>query len=253
MLINMQASGDCETVVNISEVEVLIDLTMDGLLIKAEQGSTLLETARFYGANIPTLCYDETLSAYGACRLCLVEIGDENKSRLVSSCTYPVQEGLRVRTNTTRVLKARKMIIELYLAVCPSSKTIQDLASKYEVTGVRFAVKNEECILCGLCVRMCEEQMQAKALGFIDRGVNRRVSTAFDMRSEECRFCGACMYICPVCQARCQGPGEESAVCNACLNLSPPCLENNDHALCYLDPCAACELDKGKSQEQDGY
>ncbi len=226
----------------------MINLTMDGLKISVEPGATLLDVARFYGANIPTLCYDEALSPYGACRLCLVEIGEPGKSRLVSSCTYPAREKLNVRTNTVRVMQTRKMIIELYLATCPSSKTIQDLASKYGVTGVRFSPKNEECILCGLCVRMCEEQMQAKAIGFVDRGVNRRISTAFDRKSEQCRLCGACMYICPVCQARCQGPSEESTLCNACLNLSPPCLENNDHTLCYMDPCAACELKKKTNQ-----
>jgi len=221
----------------------LVNLIMNGQEISVEEGTTVLEAARFYGMEIPTLCYDEGLSPYGACRLCLVEIGPPERARLFSACTYPAREGIIVRTNTRRVIKARKVIIELYLATCPSSKTIQDLASWYDVTEVRFPVKNEECILCGLCVRVCEEQMQAKAIGFIERGTNRYIGTPFDRQSEECRLCGACMYICPVCQARCQGPQEEEVLCNACLNLSPPCLEKHDQALCYLDPCAACELD----------
>lgn len=221
----------------------VVNLTLNGLDITIEPGTTLLEAAKFYGIDIPTLCYDEALSPYGACRLCLVEVGPPGRSRLFSSCTYPVREGLIVRTHTNRVIRARKLLIEMYLATCPSSKTIQDLASKHEVTEVRFSPKNEECIMCGLCVRMCEEQMQAKAIGFVGRGINRSVSTPFDKQSEECRLCGGCMYICPACQARCQGPEEESTVCNACLNLSPPCLNKYDEAMCYMDPCVACELE----------
>ncbi|MFO7951961.1 MAG: 2Fe-2S iron-sulfur cluster-binding protein [Bacillota bacterium] len=222
----------------------MINMVLNGLEISVEEGTTVLEAARFYGIEIPTLCYDETLSPYGACRLCLVEIGEPGKARLFSACTYPAREGITVKTNTKRVINARRMIIELYLATCSSSKKIQDLASEYGVTEVRFTPKNEECILCGLCVRMCEEQMQAKAIGFIERGVNRYISTPFDRQSEDCRLCGACMYICPVCQVRCQGPQEEETICNACLNLFPPCLENYDQAMCYMDPCVACELEK---------
>ncbi len=220
----------------------MIELTLDGLEIKVEEGTTLLEAARFYGCEIPTLCDDKGLKPYGACRLCLVEIGPPGKSKLVSSCTYPARPGLIVRTYTRRVAEARGLLIEMYLATCPSSKTIQDLAAKYSVTQVRFKQKHEECILCGLCVRMCEEQMQAKAIGFVNRGKERRITTSFDKKSDECRLCGACMYICPVCEARCQGPQEESAICNACLNLAPPCLEHFEDAMCYLNPCVGCQL-----------
>ena len=221
----------------------MINMELNGMPVSVEPGTTLLEAARFFGIEIPTLCYSETLSPYGACRLCLVEVGPVERARLYTACTYPAKEGLIVRTDTRRVIKARKMLIEMYLATAPSSKTLQDLGSKYGVTEVRFSVQHKECILCGLCVRICEEQMQAKAIGFIDRGVNRRISTPFDKQSEQCRQCGACMYICPICSARCQGPQDESALCNACLNLSPPCLEDNDQAMCYMDPCAACELE----------
>ncbi len=221
----------------------MVNLTLNGLEITVEKGTTLLEAAKFYGIEIPTLCYDEALSPYGACRLCLVEVSKPGgRSKLVSSCTYPAMEGLVVRTHSERVMKARRLLIELYLATCPSSKTIQDLASKYHVTKVRFTQKHEDCILCGLCVRMCEEQMQAKAIGFVNRGAERRISTPFDAKSDECRLCGGCIYICPACRLRCQGPNEESPVCNACLNLSPPCLDQYDDAMCYMDPCVACEL-----------
>ncbi|UNC93118.1 2Fe-2S iron-sulfur cluster-binding protein [Candidatus Contubernalis alkaliaceticus] len=219
----------------------MINMSLNGIDVSVEKGTTLLEAARFYGIEIPTLCYNEGLSPYGACRLCLVEIGPPERSRLVSSCTYRAREGLIVRTGTKRVLKSIRLLIELYLATCPSSKVIQDLASKYHVTSVRFHQKHEDCILCGLCVRMCDEQMQANAIGFVHRGGNRLVGTPYNKKSDDCRYCGACMYICPACQARCQGPQEESGVCNACLNLSPPCLDNFDAMMCYMDPCVACE------------
>jgi len=106
----------------------MINLIINGLEVKAEEGWTILETAKFYGLEIPTLCYNPGLSNFGGCRLCLVEIGKEPRTKLVSSCTYPAEEGLVVRTDTKRVLEARKMMIELMLSVAPNSKIIQDLS-----------------------------------------------------------------------------------------------------------------------------
>lgn len=218
----------------------MIELILNGLQVKAEEGWTLLETAKFYGLEIPTLCHHEGLTPYGGCRLCLVEIGEPGKSKLVTSCTYPAEPGLVVRTDTRRVMAARRMMIELMLSVAPGSKTLQDLASKFGVTEVRFVPKNEECILCGLCVRICSEQMDARAIGFQQRGYKRKISTPFDMRSEECRLCGACMYICPACQLRCQGPQAETAVCNACLTMEPTCLDHYDDLQCWMYDAGRC-------------
>ncbi len=144
---------------------------------------TILEAARFMSFPIPTLCHQDGLSPYGACRLCVVEIGEEPKTKLVSSCTYPVEEGLRVRTASHRVMNARRMILELLLGSCPQSKTIQDLASVYGIRQQRFKQEYENCILCGLCVRMCEEQMMAKAIGFRSRGEKRSIGTPFDIQA----------------------------------------------------------------------
>jgi bidirectional [NiFe] hydrogenase diaphorase subunit len=98
----------------------------------------------------------EGLTPYGACRLCVVEIGEGPQARLVTSCTYPAENGLKVRTASSRVMRARKMIIELLLASCPQSKEIQDIASQFEVRQQRFKQEYESCILCGRCVRMCK-------------------------------------------------------------------------------------------------
>jgi len=225
----------------------MIELILNGLQVKAEEGWTVLETAKFYGLEIPTLCHHEGLTPYGGCRLCLVEIGEPGRSKLVTSCTYPAEPGLVVRTDTKRVMDARRMMIELMLSVAPGSKQLQDLASKFGVTRVRFKPKNEECILCGLCVRMCAEQMDARAIGFQQRGYKRKISTPFDMRSEECRLCGACMYICPACQLRCQGPNAETALCNACLTMEPTCLDHYDDLQCWMydaGQCGTCVREK---------
>jgi len=118
----------------------MITLKINGLDVSVEEGSTLLEAARFLGFPIPTLCYMDGLSPYGACRLCVVEIGEGSKAKLVSSCTYPAEEGLAVRTASERVLRARRMVLELLLASCPQSKTIQ---------------KSDVCRLCGGCMYVC--------------------------------------------------------------------------------------------------
>jgi bidirectional [NiFe] hydrogenase diaphorase subunit len=218
----------------------MIEFILNGLSVKAEEGWTLLETAKFYGLAIPTLCHHEGLTEFGGCRLCLVEIGEPPKSKLVTSCTYPAEAGLVVRTDTNRVWTARRMMIELMLSVAPGSKVLQDLASKFGVTHMRFTPRNEECILCGLCVRMCAEQMDAKAIGFQQRGHKRKISTPFDLRSEECRLCGACIYICPACQLRCQGPNAETALCNGCLTMDPTCLEHYDDLQCWMYDAGRC-------------
>jgi len=224
----------------------MITLRINGLDVSVEQGSSLLEAAEFLGFPIPTLCHMDGLSAYGACRLCVVEIGEGPKAKLVSSCTYPAEEGLRVRTASSRVLRARKMILELLLASCPQSKTIQDLASAHGIRRQRFRQEYEDCIMCGLCVRMCEEQMMAKAIGFRGRGENRSIGTPFDIKSDVCRLCGGCMYVCPACQLRCTYTEPEKAICGGCANLTPPCIEKElfDDIMCYMSPCVACEINK---------
>ena len=125
----------------------MITLRINGLDVSVEQGSSLLEAAEFLGFPIPTLCHMDGLSAYGACRLCVVEIGEGPKAKLVSSCTYPAEEGLKVRTTSSRVLRARRMVLELLLASCPQSKTIQDLASAHGIRRQRFKQEYEDCIL----------------------------------------------------------------------------------------------------------
>lgn len=176
----------------------MIHLIIDDRPIQVEEGTTVLEAAEVAGISIPTLCYHKALSPYGACRLCLVEIVAGARPGIQASCIYRVQEGLVVRTDTERVLRTRRIMMELLLARCPESEKIKALAESLGVKETRIKRKNnEECILCGLCVRMCRERMGRSVIGFAQRGIKREVSPPFDRRSVLCMGCGACEFICP--------------------------------------------------------
>ena len=197
------------------------NITINGIKFSSPEGWTLLEVANYLGLYIPTICYHEGLSPWGGCRLCIVEIKNKGKSRLVTSCTYPVEDGLVVYTASKRIINARKVILELLIAQCPTSKKLQDLASKMGLKKVRFKPKWDNCIFCGLCIRMCNEQMMAKAIGFASRGQELKIVTPFQENSEDCRKCGGCIYICPACTLRCDGPNPENILCGGCADYQP--------------------------------
>jgi hypothetical protein len=98
---------------------------------------------------------------------------------------------------------------------------------------------------------MCAEQMDAKAIGFVNRGVERKISTPFDIKSDVCRTCGACMYICPACQLRCEGPDASSDVCGGCVNVQPICLKEEDDRMCFMNPCGWCYEELGKKKHSE--
>jgi coenzyme F420 hydrogenase subunit beta len=234
----------------------MVTLSINGLDVQAEDGWAILDAARFMGIDIPTFCFRDGLSPWGGCRLCVVQIERGKDAKLVSSCTYPVSEGLVVETHSDRVIKARKVLVELLLSSCPNSRTIQDLATKLGVQKVRFKQEYDSCVYCGLCVRICAEQMGAKAIGFVNRGGKIRITTPFDMKSDECKLCGACMYVCPVCQLRCEGPEPQRIVCGRCLAPEPTCLEFYPGLMCYMGAegnCGTCvrEPPKKKSLENE--
>ena len=191
-------------------------LRIDGIGFRAPEGWTILKTASYLGLEIPTLCHQKGLSPWGGCRLCIVEMIQHKKRKLVASCTYPAEEGLVVLTNTEKVTKIRKIILELLISQCPTSKVLQDLASHFGLNKVRFTPKWENCVYCGLCVRMCNEQMMAEAIGFSKRGKSIKIDTPFQENSEVCRKCGGCIFVCPACTLRCDGPSPETVLCGGC-------------------------------------
>lgn len=178
----------------------MIKLNIDGREIKAEDGQTILQAARENCIDIPTLCHNEALEPYGACRLCIVEISKGGRSRIVTSCLYPVEEGLEVKTNSPRIINNRRMILELLLARCSKNEVIKELASQMGIEQSSFApeyLEDKNCILCGLCVRACEQVVGVSAISLINRGVNRKVAPPFLEPATACIGCGSCYYVCP--------------------------------------------------------
>lgn len=175
----------------------MVRIRIDGKEIEAEKGSMVIEAAREAGAVIPSLCYNDELPPYGACRLCLVEVKKGKRTRITTSCNYPVMEGIKVFTATEKILKYRRVNMELILARCPNSVNIKDMAREMGVDKPRFSLKDEDCMLCGLCVRACKDVVGVSAINFVNRGDKRWVATPFFDHSTVCIGCGSCAYVCP--------------------------------------------------------
>jgi NADH dehydrogenase/NADH:ubiquinone oxidoreductase subunit G len=177
----------------------LIHFTINGMAVQAEPGWTVLDTARQYGVHIPTLCYHEAVEPSGACRLCVVEAKKDQWSKVVISCMYPPWEGLEVETDSPRVLNVRRWVLEMLLAECPKSEEIKRLAEDYGVYRTRFQVKDpeEQCMLCGLCVRVCREVVGVEAISFASRGASKTISTPYMVPNTACIACGSCLSVCP--------------------------------------------------------
>jgi predicted molibdopterin-dependent oxidoreductase YjgC len=200
-----------------------INLTIHGQKISVAPGTTILAAALELGIHIPTLCHLADLTPEGSCRVCCVEVTGQRG--LVTACTYPVSEGLIVRTNTAAVREGRKMVVELMLAnhptdclTCQRNLTceLQQLTLDLGIRTVRFQGDrrnyplddtnpfilrdNNKCVLCGRCVRVCKELQCCNVLDWTERGFTSKVTPAFDeaMIDSDCVFCGSCVSACPV-------------------------------------------------------
>ncbi len=178
----------------------LVSYTVMGQEYQAPRGASLLDELRKHGYVVPSMCHHDSVSPYGACRLCLVEVKKGKRTKLTTSCNYPVQEGIEVTLDTDRVMRNRKMVIELLLAQAPKApQGLKELAEKYGVTEVRFEENgDEDCILCGLCSRTCDELVGVNALTFGGRGDRKAMGVPYGEDSPVCILCGACAYACPV-------------------------------------------------------
>lgn len=188
------------TILAQKDVETIKDLTIyiDNVNVKVSEGLTLLQAAKIAGIHIPTLCYHEKIKPHGACRLCLVEIEKKGRKRIVAACAYPVEEGIQVYTESPKVTEIRKHLVELYLALFPFHPEIMSLAKKYGLKETRYKKEHNYCILCGLCVRYCAEVKGDNAVGFVGRGINKKVTFIPDSAYlKHCVNCMKCMEICP--------------------------------------------------------
>lgn len=183
---------------NINTDEKKINIVIDGKKVQIDKGNTLMQAAQKLGIHIPALCYLEKIKPHGACRLCIVEIERKGKSKIVASCAFPAEEGLIVHTESPKVEQIRKNLVELYIALFPFNPEIKRLAKKFELVATRYKKEYNYCILCGLCVRYCEEVKKNNAIGFVGRGINKKV--VFIPESayfKKCKDCMECMDICP--------------------------------------------------------
>jgi bidirectional [NiFe] hydrogenase diaphorase subunit len=183
----------------------MIEIEINGKRIGAQEGETILSAARRVGIHIPALCYHEALSAYGTCRLCSVEVIRSGRSRIVAACLYPVSRGLVVKTDTEKIRKLRKGIAELLLSRCSTPETMKKLKEEMGVTEIRYPEDKNDCIVCGLCARVCHEIAEADAIALMNRGTLREVATPFHEISNSCIGCGGCAYVCPTGAIRIDG------------------------------------------------
>ena len=174
-----------------------VSIRLNGRKRKAKKGRTVLEVARESGIEIPALCYHEALTPIGSCRLCVVEVKQAGRTRTMASCVTPVAEGMSVRTETELIRRIRRMVITLLLARCPDIEIIKQTARQLGVRTNPFPKGEEECYLCGMCVRACKEIVGVGAIGFANRGPESEVMPPFGQESNVCVGCGTCTTICP--------------------------------------------------------
>lgn len=200
----------------------MFDIEVNDRKVKAKAGETILSALNRAGIQVPTLCHMKDLIPSGACRICSVEV--EGYRNLIPSCAYPVQEGMKIKTNSSRAIRARKTIIELLLAnhlqdclycVRNGDCGLQDLSALYGIREKRYFAEFEDfhmdisspaiirdqakCILCGKCVRTCEEVMSVSAIDFVRRGSKTVIAPAFEegLNISSCINCGQCVLVCP--------------------------------------------------------
>ncbi len=174
----------------------MISFKLNGKEVQGKKGQYLLQVAEAYGVEVPTLCYHKALEPAGMCRLCTVEMHYGGRVKYVTACNYPIWEGMEIKTDTEAIHRIRKLIVEMLLARCPDVAVIKKLADRYDIKESRFIKEDDDCILCGLCTRICEK-MGSGAISLTGRGVEFKVDTPFHVQSDICMACGACAYICP--------------------------------------------------------
>ncbi|MBI5474305.1 MAG: 4Fe-4S binding protein [Ignavibacteriae bacterium] len=180
----------------------MVTIKIDNHEVQVPEDTPILKAAEKAGVWIPTLCYSDLVEPYGVCRLCIVEVVRGKRSRVVTSCNYPVREGISVLTNSPKIQWLRKSIMELMLSRWPNVKVVKDLAKQLGVEKPSFiSLERDEaedaCVLCGKCVQVCKDLVKAEALGFAHRGIKREVVLPFGVNSERCVVCGACVKECP--------------------------------------------------------
>lgn len=179
----------------------MVRLTINGKTVEAREGEMLLSVIRRLGIDVPALCHHEAVEPFGACRLCTVEITKESWDGwkgYVASCLYPVEQDLIVTTHSEKVMTIRRTLIDLQLARCPGSPEIRELAEQYGITKTSFEEipDGDNCILCGLCTRICAA-MGFAAIATVNRGHDKAIAPPLSEPPPDCVGCLACSLNCP--------------------------------------------------------
>jgi NADH dehydrogenase/NADH:ubiquinone oxidoreductase subunit G len=176
----------------------MVRITVQGREHEANEGESLLMALRRHGYRVPSLCHHDAVTPYGACRLCLVEVQRGRKRKLTTSCNCPVERGMQVCLDTATVVRHRRVVLGLLLAMAPAADAVRELAAEYGVSTTPYAQDaGNDCVLCGLCTRVCSELVGVEAIAFAGRGTSRRVTTPYDSENDQCLACGACVEVCP--------------------------------------------------------
>jgi NADH dehydrogenase/NADH:ubiquinone oxidoreductase subunit G len=179
----------------------MVHITINGKVVKAHEGEMLLAAIRREGIDVPALCDHQAVEPCGACRLCMVEITREEWEgwkKHVTSCLYPVEEGLIVGTHTSEVMEMRKTILDLYLARCPHSEVVQKMAEEYGIYKTSYITvpEGDNCIMCYACTRICEV-LGKSAISAVMRGHKKVIAPPFGEEPPDCIGCLSCAKICP--------------------------------------------------------
>lgn len=227
----------------------MVKFTIDGRKVEGKEGSVILQNARALSIDIPTLCYHDEVSPFGACRLCTVEVKSNGKWQLAASCTTAITSGMEIKTNSDRVLTSRKLAAELLYYKYPKTKAVYEIARKLGVAVNEEEPERHDCILCGLCTRTCREVVGVCALTFQDRGLGRDVDTPkIEFVAESCIGCGSCAYICPTGFVKMETTGNKRmiwdkvfkmATCNVCGRYFAP-----QDQLAFISSKTGVALDK---------
>jgi bidirectional [NiFe] hydrogenase diaphorase subunit len=175
-----------------------VKVIINGKECVAEKGEFLLDIAERNGIAIPHLCHHESLRGLAACRMCIAEVVENGRKKIVTSCIFPVMRDLAAETDTEDIRNMRRTLLGLLTAEVPGNENISLMAGAYGAGDYsRFHKdKGNECIVCGLCVKACEE-LGCNAIATVNRGTTKKIATPYEEPSAECIGCGSCAYVCP--------------------------------------------------------
>ena len=233
-----------------------VRLVIDGEEVTASRHDLLMPLLSRMGIELPSLCYRPDLTPYGSCRLCLVQVDRGSRSAIVTACNYPVEDGERIITSSPSLTRLRRLVAGLHLARCPGEPEVRRIAASLGATGAGLKGQDEDCVLCGLCERVCSEIVGARALGFGGRGGGRTLGAAFVEAPPECIGCGACSHVCPTGAIRMDAAALER------MRRLPGSARWCRHALTGLYPgaicshsfeCSTCEVDQRLREASAGH